>query len=102
MNQNKEDEPSTSTNPVLELELTEEKLPMTLSRQEVSHLYSQSFSPHSFTVYDTKTYKNKIKKKKWPALYVRLLDGSENEGNQSDCSESLTTMPSRDSGRLRF
>uniref|UniRef100_A0A668T525 Pre-mRNA-splicing factor 18 n=1 Tax=Oreochromis aureus TaxID=47969 RepID=A0A668T525_OREAU len=30
-----EDEPSTSTNPVLELELTEEKLPMTLSRQEV-------------------------------------------------------------------
>ncbi|XP_030646290.1 pre-mRNA-splicing factor 18 isoform X3 [Chanos chanos] len=27
--------PSTSTNPVLELELTEEKLPMTLSRQEV-------------------------------------------------------------------
>lgn len=31
-----EDEPSTSANPVLELELTEEKLPMTLSRQEVS------------------------------------------------------------------
>ncbi|XP_071393778.1 pre-mRNA-splicing factor 18 isoform X4 [Centroberyx affinis] len=30
-----EDEPSSSTNPVLELELTEEKLPMTLSRQEV-------------------------------------------------------------------
>uniref|UniRef100_A0A671Y5G3 Pre-mRNA-splicing factor 18 n=1 Tax=Sparus aurata TaxID=8175 RepID=A0A671Y5G3_SPAAU len=30
-----EDEPSTSANPVLELELTEEKLPMTLSRQEV-------------------------------------------------------------------
>ncbi|XP_036373824.1 pre-mRNA-splicing factor 18 isoform X1 [Megalops cyprinoides] len=30
-----EGEPSTSTNPVLELELTEEKLPMTLSRQEV-------------------------------------------------------------------
>ncbi|XP_014826574.1 PREDICTED: pre-mRNA-splicing factor 18 isoform X2 [Poecilia mexicana] len=30
-----ENEPSTSTNPVLELELTEEKLPMTLSRQEV-------------------------------------------------------------------
>ncbi|KAG7456181.1 hypothetical protein MATL_G00249020 [Megalops atlanticus] len=30
-----EAEPSTSTNPVLELELTEEKLPMTLSRQEV-------------------------------------------------------------------
>ncbi|MFT7799326.1 pre-mRNA-splicing factor 18 isoform X2 [Arapaima gigas] len=28
-------EPSTSSNPVLELELTEEKLPMTLSRQEV-------------------------------------------------------------------
>uniref|UniRef100_A0A7N8XZB1 Pre-mRNA-splicing factor 18 n=1 Tax=Mastacembelus armatus TaxID=205130 RepID=A0A7N8XZB1_9TELE len=28
-------EPSTSANPVLELELTEEKLPMTLSRQEV-------------------------------------------------------------------
>ncbi len=27
--------PSTSSNPVLELELTEEKLPMTLSRQEV-------------------------------------------------------------------
>uniref|UniRef100_A0A665UC28 Pre-mRNA-splicing factor 18 n=1 Tax=Echeneis naucrates TaxID=173247 RepID=A0A665UC28_ECHNA len=32
---NEEDEPSTSANPVLELELTEEKLPMTLSRQEV-------------------------------------------------------------------
>ncbi|XP_061629593.1 pre-mRNA-splicing factor 18 isoform X2 [Phyllopteryx taeniolatus] len=31
----KEDEVSTSANPVLELELTEEKLPMTLSRQEV-------------------------------------------------------------------
>ncbi|XP_031726567.1 pre-mRNA-splicing factor 18 isoform X1 [Anarrhichthys ocellatus] len=31
----KEDEPSTSANPVLEMELTEEKLPMTLSRQEV-------------------------------------------------------------------
>lgn len=31
-----DDEPSTSANPVLELELTEEKLPMTLSRQEVS------------------------------------------------------------------
>lgn len=31
-----EDEPVTSANPVLELELTEEKLPMTLSRQEVS------------------------------------------------------------------
>uniref|UniRef100_A0A3B5MUA3 Pre-mRNA-splicing factor 18 n=1 Tax=Xiphophorus couchianus TaxID=32473 RepID=A0A3B5MUA3_9TELE len=30
-----ENEPSTSANPVLELELTEEKLPMTLSRQEV-------------------------------------------------------------------
>uniref|UniRef100_A0A3Q4BDT8 Pre-mRNA-splicing factor 18 n=1 Tax=Mola mola TaxID=94237 RepID=A0A3Q4BDT8_MOLML len=30
-----ENEPSTSSNPVLELELTEEKLPMTLSRQEV-------------------------------------------------------------------
>nr|XP_029137956.1 pre-mRNA-splicing factor 18 [Labrus bergylta] len=30
-----EDEPSTSANPVLELELTEEKLPMSLSRQEV-------------------------------------------------------------------
>ncbi|XP_034032572.1 pre-mRNA-splicing factor 18 isoform X2 [Thalassophryne amazonica] len=30
-----EDESSTSTNPALELELTEEKLPMTLSRQEV-------------------------------------------------------------------
>ncbi|XP_041110571.1 pre-mRNA-splicing factor 18-like isoform X1 [Polyodon spathula] len=29
------DKPSTSSNPVLELELTEEKLPMTLSRQEV-------------------------------------------------------------------
>ncbi|KAK1166922.1 pre-mRNA-splicing factor 18 isoform X2 [Acipenser oxyrinchus oxyrinchus] len=29
------DNPSTSSNPVLELELTEEKLPMTLSRQEV-------------------------------------------------------------------
>ncbi|XP_028814230.1 pre-mRNA-splicing factor 18 isoform X1 [Denticeps clupeoides] len=30
-----ETKPSTSSNPVLELELTEEKLPMTLSRQEV-------------------------------------------------------------------
>ncbi|ROL23569.1 Pre-mRNA-splicing factor 18 [Anabarilius grahami] len=30
-----EEPPSTSANPVLELELTEEKLPMTLSRQEV-------------------------------------------------------------------
>uniref|UniRef100_A0A3P9LLP0 Pre-mRNA-splicing factor 18 n=1 Tax=Oryzias latipes TaxID=8090 RepID=A0A3P9LLP0_ORYLA len=30
-----DDEPSSSSNPVLELELTEEKLPMTLSRQEV-------------------------------------------------------------------
>lgn len=36
MNQKVDDEPSTSSNPVLELELTEEKLPMTLSRQEVS------------------------------------------------------------------
>uniref|UniRef100_A0AAQ4S9D7 Pre-mRNA-splicing factor 18 n=1 Tax=Gasterosteus aculeatus aculeatus TaxID=481459 RepID=A0AAQ4S9D7_GASAC len=31
----KKDEQSTSANPVLEMELTEEKLPMTLSRQEV-------------------------------------------------------------------
>ena len=36
MDKKEEDEPSTSANPVLELELTEEKLPMTLSRQEVS------------------------------------------------------------------
>uniref|UniRef100_A0A3Q3RTY9 Pre-mRNA-splicing factor 18 n=1 Tax=Mastacembelus armatus TaxID=205130 RepID=A0A3Q3RTY9_9TELE len=35
INKNEENEPSTSANPVLELELTEEKLPMTLSRQEV-------------------------------------------------------------------
>uniref|UniRef100_UPI003AAFC5E6 pre-mRNA-splicing factor 18 isoform X6 n=1 Tax=Centroberyx gerrardi TaxID=166262 RepID=UPI003AAFC5E6 len=35
VNLKEEDEPSSSTNPVLELELTEEKLPMTLSRQEV-------------------------------------------------------------------
>ncbi|TNN00838.1 hypothetical protein fugu_012084 [Takifugu bimaculatus] len=35
LNQKEENEPSTSSNPVLELELTEEKLPMTLSRQEV-------------------------------------------------------------------
>lgn len=47
-----EDEPSTSANPVLELELTEEKLPMTLSRQEVSPvewwtLLSKSF--HALT-----------------------------------------------------
>ncbi|XP_062860925.1 pre-mRNA-splicing factor 18 isoform X1 [Trichomycterus rosablanca] len=38
LEKNKEDEeqaPTTSSNPVLELELTEEKLPMTLSRQEV-------------------------------------------------------------------
>lgn len=34
--QEEDDEPSTSSNPVLELELTEEKLPMTLSRQEVN------------------------------------------------------------------
>lgn len=36
MDKTEESEPSTSANPVLELELTEEKLPMTLSRQEVS------------------------------------------------------------------
>nr|XP_061812675.1 pre-mRNA-splicing factor 18 isoform X5 [Nerophis lumbriciformis] len=35
IDKNEEDEASTSANPVLELELTEEKLPMTLSRQEV-------------------------------------------------------------------
>jgi len=35
IDQKEEDEPSTSANPVLEMELTEEKLPMTLSRQEV-------------------------------------------------------------------
>lgn len=35
MDKTEENEPSTSANPVLELELTEEKLPMTLSRQEV-------------------------------------------------------------------
>lgn len=35
LDQKEENEPSTSSNPVLELELTEEKLPMTLSRQEV-------------------------------------------------------------------
>uniref|UniRef100_A0A8C6P7L8 Pre-mRNA-splicing factor 18 n=1 Tax=Nothobranchius furzeri TaxID=105023 RepID=A0A8C6P7L8_NOTFU len=35
IDKNEENEPSTSSNPVLELELTEEKLPMTLSRQEV-------------------------------------------------------------------
>ncbi|XP_077600617.1 pre-mRNA-splicing factor 18 isoform X1 [Stigmatopora nigra] len=35
IDKNEEDEVSTSANPVLELELTEEKLPMTLSRQEV-------------------------------------------------------------------
>ncbi|XP_061107445.1 pre-mRNA-splicing factor 18 isoform X2 [Conger conger] len=35
MEKPEEAEPSTSSNPVLELELTEEKLPMTLSRQEV-------------------------------------------------------------------
>ncbi|XP_063304276.1 pre-mRNA-splicing factor 18 isoform X2 [Pelobates fuscus] len=34
-NQEEEERPSTSSNPVLELELSEEKLPMTLSRQEV-------------------------------------------------------------------
>lgn len=33
--QQEETTPSTSSNPILELELTEEKLPMTLSRQEV-------------------------------------------------------------------
>ncbi|XP_033880736.1 pre-mRNA-splicing factor 18 isoform X1 [Acipenser ruthenus] len=33
--EDEKDKPSTSSNPVLELELTEEKLPMTLSRQEV-------------------------------------------------------------------
>jgi len=33
--QEEEEKPLTSTNPVLELELAEEKLPMTLSRQEV-------------------------------------------------------------------
>lgn len=43
-----EDEPSTSANPVLELELTEEKLPMTLSRQEVSEdfYFPLSIFPH--------------------------------------------------------
>uniref|UniRef100_A0A3Q3IUP4 Pre-mRNA-splicing factor 18 n=1 Tax=Monopterus albus TaxID=43700 RepID=A0A3Q3IUP4_MONAL len=35
IDEKKEDEASTSANPALELELTEEKLPMTLSRQEV-------------------------------------------------------------------
>lgn len=44
-----EDEPSTSTNPVLELELTEEKLPMTLSRQEVSQYKTSTLSFHSFS-----------------------------------------------------
>lgn len=44
-----EDEPSTSTNPVLELELTEEKLPMTLSRQEVSQYKTSALSFHSFS-----------------------------------------------------
>ncbi|KAG9489932.1 hypothetical protein GDO78_005704 [Eleutherodactylus coqui] len=34
-NQDAEEKPSTSNNPVLDLELAEEKLPMTLSRQEV-------------------------------------------------------------------
>ncbi|KAM3926477.1 pre-mRNA-splicing factor 18 isoform 1-T1 [Leptodactylus fuscus] len=34
-NQDEEEKPSTSNNPVLDLELAEEKLPMTLSRQEV-------------------------------------------------------------------
>ncbi|XP_077120735.1 pre-mRNA-splicing factor 18 isoform X4 [Ranitomeya variabilis] len=34
-NQEEEENPSTSNNPVLDLELAEEKLPMTLSRQEV-------------------------------------------------------------------
>ncbi|XP_073508472.1 pre-mRNA-splicing factor 18 isoform X2 [Phyllobates terribilis] len=34
-NQEEEEKPSTSNNPVLDLELAEEKLPMTLSRQEV-------------------------------------------------------------------
>ncbi|XP_056429334.1 pre-mRNA-splicing factor 18 isoform X1 [Hyla sarda] len=34
-NQDEEEEPTTSNNPVLDLELAEEKLPMTLSRQEV-------------------------------------------------------------------
>ncbi|CAI9594465.1 unnamed protein product [Staurois parvus] len=34
-NQEEEEQPSSSSNPVLELELAEEKLPMTLSRQEV-------------------------------------------------------------------
>lgn len=48
--QKEEDEPSTSTNPVLELELTEEKLPMTLSRQEVSRYKISTLSSNMLTV----------------------------------------------------
>jgi len=36
--QEEEEKPLTSSNPVLELELAEEKLPMTLSRQEVKSI----------------------------------------------------------------
>lgn len=38
-----EEPPTTSANPVLELELTEEKLPMTLSRQEVGQPISSLY-----------------------------------------------------------
>lgn len=43
IDQKEENEPSTSSNPVLELELTEEKLPMTLSRQEVRQYQIRAF-----------------------------------------------------------
>uniref|UniRef100_A0A8C5DEH2 Pre-mRNA-splicing factor 18 n=1 Tax=Gouania willdenowi TaxID=441366 RepID=A0A8C5DEH2_GOUWI len=42
---NEEEEPSSSANPVLELELTEEKLPMTLSRQEVIRRLRERVEP---------------------------------------------------------
>lgn len=44
-----EEPPSTSANPVLELELTEEKLPMTLSRQEVGQPI-RAHEGYSYTV----------------------------------------------------
>lgn len=44
--------PSTSANPVLELELTEEKLPMTLSRQEVGRpIRTHLMLPRCFFVF---------------------------------------------------
>ncbi|MEE6481529.1 hypothetical protein FKM82_012893 [Ascaphus truei] len=54
--QEEEEKPSSSSNPVLELELAEEKLPMTLSRQEVIRRLRERGEPirlYGETDYDT-------------------------------------------------